>query len=86
MVTVDKGTNNQDPSTFHKTDKTLTTEIALIKLDGKTKQAIKIDSDCKVDSSQRGGWIYNYRKLRNQRLIIHKGPAKGIKIKEVLAL
>ena len=86
MVTVDKGTNNQDPSTFHKIDQSCTTEIAPNKLDGKTNQAIKIDSGCKVDSSQRGGWIYKYRKLRNQRLIVYKGTAKGIKIKEVLAL
>ena len=86
MVTVDKETNNQDPSTCHKIDETLVAKIAPIKLNDKTNQAIRIDNDCKVDSSQKDDWNHNYRKLRNQRLILHKGSVKGVKIKEVLAL
>ena len=82
---MDKGTNNQDPSTYHKIDQTNTTDIAPNRLDNRTNKVIKTDNGCKIDSSQRGDWIYKRRRLRKQRLIMYKGTAKGYKIKEALA-
>ena len=76
----DKGTNNQDPTTNHRTDQISTVKIAPNKQDSRMHKAIKIDNGCKIDSSQKGDWTYKYRKQRNKRLVKHKGTTKGCKI------
>ena len=54
---MDKGTNNQDPSTYHKIDQTNTTDIAPNRLDNRTNKVIKTDNGCKIDSSRKENWI-----------------------------
>ena len=76
-----KGTNNIDPTTNYRIDQTSMTEPTTNKLDSRINKATRIDNDCKVESSQRGDWTYNYHKQRNLRLVMYKGAIKGNKTK-----
>ena len=78
---MDKGTNSSDPTTNHQIDQTSITETAPNKLDSRINKATRIDNDCKIESSQREDWIYNYRKLRNPRLVMYKRTVKRNKNK-----